>query len=126
MDPEQIQRTLDLIVGQLGTITKQIREAQIDLAEFRRQAEERLDHIERIGNHAPYTLSRPPSLYVEEGQPKDVPPREPYRHNNPRHHREPVDPTWGDNNAQLLKNIRIDDLSFDGTLDSYKTRKMPF
>ncbi|KAL0918275.1 hypothetical protein M5K25_010274 [Dendrobium thyrsiflorum] len=36
MDPENIQATLDLIVGQLGTVAQQIRNTQADLAEFRR------------------------------------------------------------------------------------------
>ncbi|KAL0906257.1 hypothetical protein M5K25_024735 [Dendrobium thyrsiflorum] len=47
MDPEQIQQTLDLIVGQLGTVTQQIRETQGELADFRRQAGEHQDNIER-------------------------------------------------------------------------------
>ncbi|PKU59512.1 hypothetical protein MA16_Dca027607 [Dendrobium catenatum] len=55
MDPKQIRRTLDLIIGQHGTITQHIIETQVDLTEFCRQAEERLDHIERIGNEHLYT-----------------------------------------------------------------------
>ncbi|KAL0907240.1 hypothetical protein M5K25_025797 [Dendrobium thyrsiflorum] len=55
MDSEQIQWTLDLILGQLGTVTQQIRETQGELVDFRRQAGERLDNTERLENPAIYT-----------------------------------------------------------------------
>ncbi|KAL0919911.1 hypothetical protein M5K25_012037 [Dendrobium thyrsiflorum] len=63
MDPQHIQRTLDLILGQLGTVTQQIRDTQGELADFRRQAGKQLDNIERLGNTAIYTPSRPHSPY---------------------------------------------------------------
>ncbi|KAL0914066.1 hypothetical protein M5K25_017571 [Dendrobium thyrsiflorum] len=47
MESETIQRTLDLILGQLGTVTQQIRDTQGELTDFRRQTGERLDNIER-------------------------------------------------------------------------------
>ncbi|KAL0911334.1 hypothetical protein M5K25_019468 [Dendrobium thyrsiflorum] len=65
MDPEQIQRTVDLILGQLGTVTQQIRETQGELADFKRQAGERLDNIDRLGNPVIYTPFRPHSSYMD-------------------------------------------------------------
>ncbi|KAH0469090.1 hypothetical protein IEQ34_002322 [Dendrobium chrysotoxum] len=47
MDPEQLGRTLDLLVGQMNTISQQLKENQADLAEFRRTTTDRLDTIER-------------------------------------------------------------------------------
>ncbi|KAL0905685.1 hypothetical protein M5K25_024124 [Dendrobium thyrsiflorum] len=82
MDPKHIQRTLDLILGQLGTVTQQIRETQGDLADFRRQAGERLDNIERLGNPAIYTPSRPHSPYGEDTRTEYGPPRDHYRPNH--------------------------------------------
>ncbi|KAL0912860.1 hypothetical protein M5K25_016274 [Dendrobium thyrsiflorum] len=38
--------------GQLETVTQQLRDTKGELADFRRQAGERLDNIERIGNPA--------------------------------------------------------------------------
>ncbi|KAL0915654.1 hypothetical protein M5K25_016087 [Dendrobium thyrsiflorum] len=71
MDPEQLGRTLDLLVGQMGAISQQLKENQSDLAELRRQTTERFDSLERGRNQPPlYTPSRPPSIfeYDEEGR----------------------------------------------------------
>ncbi|PKU87343.1 hypothetical protein MA16_Dca021291 [Dendrobium catenatum] len=95
MDPEHMQVTLDLIVGQLGTVTQQLRNTQTDLADFRSQTSDRLDNIERIGNPAIYTPSKPHSSYgedhrIDHDQPRDPGhPRDHYRH-NPRPHQEPI------------------------------------
>ncbi|XP_020687617.1 uncharacterized protein LOC110103305 [Dendrobium catenatum] len=124
MDPQHLQATLDLILGQLGTVTQQIRNTQTDLADFRRHTSDRLDNIERNGNPAIYTPSRPHSPYGEDNRPDHEPPRDPGRfqdhyQRNPRPLQEPIgdDNTWRDNDAQLLKNIRIDAPTYDGTLD---------
>ncbi|KAL0913438.1 hypothetical protein M5K25_016900 [Dendrobium thyrsiflorum] len=69
MDPEHIQQTLDLILGQIGTVTQRIRETQIELTDFRRQTGERLDNIERFGNPVANPNTRPPSPFVEEIHP---------------------------------------------------------
>ncbi|KAL0909408.1 hypothetical protein M5K25_020277 [Dendrobium thyrsiflorum] len=89
---------------------------QGELAYFRRQAGERLDSIERLGNPAIYTPSRPHSPYVDETQTEYGPPRDHYHHNQ-RPNQEPVghDTPCIDNDAQLLKNVRIDAPSFDST-----------
>ncbi|KAL0927386.1 hypothetical protein M5K25_001551 [Dendrobium thyrsiflorum] len=47
MDPEQLSKTLDLLVGQMGVISQQLKENQSDLAELRRQTTERFDNLER-------------------------------------------------------------------------------
>ncbi|PKU77552.1 hypothetical protein MA16_Dca013673 [Dendrobium catenatum] len=52
MDPEHLQATLDLIVGQLGSVMQQIRNTQTDLADFRRHTSDRLDNIKRMRNPA--------------------------------------------------------------------------
>ncbi|PKU78260.1 hypothetical protein MA16_Dca025557 [Dendrobium catenatum] len=124
MDPQHLQATLDLILGQLGTVTQQICNTQTDLADFRRHTSDRLDNIERNGNPAIYTPSRPHSPYGDDNRPDREQPRDPghfqdhYRPNH-RPHQEPVehDNPWRDNDAQLLKNIRIDAPTYDGTLD---------
>ncbi|KAL0918248.1 hypothetical protein M5K25_010246 [Dendrobium thyrsiflorum] len=41
MDPEQLGRTLDLLVGQINNISQQLRESQADFAEFRRTTTDR-------------------------------------------------------------------------------------
>ncbi|KAL0928109.1 hypothetical protein M5K25_002350 [Dendrobium thyrsiflorum] len=76
MDPEHIQQTLDLILGQIGTVTQRIRETQIELTDFRRQTGERLDNIERFGNPVANPNTRPPSPFVEEAATYN-PPRPP-------------------------------------------------
>ncbi|KAI0519038.1 hypothetical protein KFK09_006478 [Dendrobium nobile] len=131
MDSEQIQWTLDLIVDQLGMVTQQIRETKEELVDFRMQAGECLDNIERLGHPTIYTPSKPHSPYVDENRTEYKPPRDHYSH-NPRPNHEPVgqEAPWRDNDAQLLRNIRIDDNdaqllrnirinapSFDGTLE---------
>ncbi|XP_020697995.2 uncharacterized protein LOC110110733 [Dendrobium catenatum] len=124
MDPQHLQATLDLILGQLGTVTQQIRNTQTDLADFRRHTNDRLDNIERNGNPAIYTPSRPHSPYGEDNRPDHEPHRDPGRfpdhyQRNPRPPQEPIreDNIWRDNDTQLLKNIRIDAPTYDGTLD---------
>ncbi|KAL0917606.1 hypothetical protein M5K25_012680 [Dendrobium thyrsiflorum] len=47
MDPEQLGRTLDLLVGQINNISQQLRESQADFAEFRRTTTDRFDSLER-------------------------------------------------------------------------------
>ncbi|KAL0902845.1 hypothetical protein M5K25_028476 [Dendrobium thyrsiflorum] len=65
MDPEQLGRTLDLLVGQMGVISQQLKENQSDLAELRCQTTERFDHLERGRNQPPlYMPSRPPSILL--------------------------------------------------------------
>ncbi|KAL0907113.1 hypothetical protein M5K25_025656 [Dendrobium thyrsiflorum] len=82
-------RTLDVILGQLGSVAQQIRDTQGELTDFRRQTGERLDNIERFGNPAIYTPSRPHSPYGEDARNEFGPPREPYR-NNLRPNQEPL------------------------------------
>ncbi|KAI0507857.1 hypothetical protein KFK09_013985 [Dendrobium nobile] len=112
MDPEQLSRTLDLLVGQMGAISQQLKENQSDLAELRRQTTDRFDNLERGRNQAPlYTPSRPPSMYGDETFQDDGPPRAPYR--NPHY----IHDTNHDPDIHLMKNIKVEAPTFDGTLD---------
>ncbi|KAL0923166.1 hypothetical protein M5K25_007211 [Dendrobium thyrsiflorum] len=53
-------------------------DTQGELTDFRRQTGERLDNIERFGNPAIYTPSRPHSPYGEDTRNEFGPPRKPY------------------------------------------------
>ncbi|KAL0924627.1 hypothetical protein M5K25_005473 [Dendrobium thyrsiflorum] len=48
MDPEQLGRTLDLLVGQMNNISQQLKENQVDLVELRRTTTDRFDTLERV------------------------------------------------------------------------------
>ncbi|PKU87359.1 hypothetical protein MA16_Dca008455 [Dendrobium catenatum] len=90
MDPEQLGRTLDLLVGQMNTISQQLKENQSDLAELRRNTTERFDTLERAIDHpTPYTPSRPRSMYGDEAYPDERPHRAnhraTYHGHDPRH-----------------------------------------
>ncbi|PKU75292.1 hypothetical protein MA16_Dca019338 [Dendrobium catenatum] len=118
MDPTHLQTTLDMIMGQLGTLTQQMKDTQTSVAELRRHTGERLDNIERMRHPAIYTPSRPHSPYGEDTRTEYGPPRDYYRPNH-RPQQEPVgrDAPWRDNDTQLLKSIKIDAPTFDGTLE---------
>ncbi|PKU61994.1 hypothetical protein MA16_Dca029171 [Dendrobium catenatum] len=96
MDPEQLGRTLDLLVGQMNTISQQLEENQADLAELRRNTTERFDTLERARDHpTPYTPSRPTSMYGDETYPDERPHRA--NHRAPYHGHDPI------NSCAMLK-----------------------
>ncbi|PKU59205.1 hypothetical protein MA16_Dca026200 [Dendrobium catenatum] len=132
MDPEQLGRTLDLLVGQMNTISQQLKENQADLAELRRNTTERFDTLERTRDHpTPYTPSRPTSKYGNETYMDErrhrANHRAHYHGHDPRHdpdlderhHRANHRTTYQvhDPDAPLMKNTKIDAPTFDGTLD---------
>ncbi|KAL0922916.1 hypothetical protein M5K25_006946 [Dendrobium thyrsiflorum] len=51
MDPEQLGRTLDLLVGQMNNISQQLKENQANLAELRRTTTDRFDTLECVIGH---------------------------------------------------------------------------
>ncbi|KAI0522623.1 hypothetical protein KFK09_005008 [Dendrobium nobile] len=157
MDTEQLQRTLDVLVGQIGNLTQQVRADQADAAEFCRLTMEHLDNLDRARSMPfIYTPSRPPFLIGDdlghnEGhqrahyppqqprQDRDLPhglknvydhkahhaheghPHGPHRAHQARQNREyhMRDPA-----APLLKNIKIDVPTFDGSLDPQRSVKL--
>ncbi|KAL0928234.1 hypothetical protein M5K25_000106 [Dendrobium thyrsiflorum] len=87
MDPEQLHRTLNLLVGQMNNISQQLKKNQADLADLRRQTTERFDNLDREGiatscrpplpagrHHRPATASTTSGHHLCHRRPPPTPP----------------------------------------------------